>query len=62
MFARYLQTLAERLERAPDKQKLAFLDMLGIGLIPAAAARAPVVFRALPMAGMERCRRRTLPI
>jgi hypothetical protein len=43
--ARYLQTLIQRLNMAPDKNKLAFLDLMGIRLIPAQAARTPVVFR-----------------
>jgi hypothetical protein len=43
--ARYLQAIVQRLDRAPDKNKLAFLDLLGIQLIPAASARAPLVFR-----------------
>jgi hypothetical protein len=43
--ARYLQAIAQRLNQTPDKNKLAFLDLLGIDLIPAQAARAPVVFR-----------------
>lgn len=43
--ARYLQTILQRLNMAPDKNKLAFLDLLGVRLIPAQAARTPVVFR-----------------
>lgn len=43
--ARYLQTILQRLNQAPDKNKLAFLDMLGVRLISAQAARTPVVFR-----------------
>lgn len=43
--ARYLQALLQRLNLAPDKSKLAFLDMMGVRLIPAQAARTPVVFR-----------------
>jgi hypothetical protein len=52
--ARYLQVLVERLNLAPDRHKLAFLDMLGISLLPAQAARAPVVFTALPRMGDSR--------
>lgn len=47
-YARYLHTLAERLNLAPDKNKLAFLELLGINLLPAQASRAPVVFKAMP--------------
>ncbi len=43
--ARFWQAIIQRLNRAPEKNKLAFLDMLGVELIPAQAARAPVVFR-----------------
>jgi uncharacterized phage protein gp47/JayE len=42
--AKYSQTIVERLNQVPAKQKLAFLDMLGIGLGPARASRAPIVF------------------
>jgi hypothetical protein len=44
LFARFMQALVLRLNRAPDKNKLAFLDMLGLNLIPPQAARAPMVF------------------
>lgn len=43
--AGYLETVAQRLNQAPDKNKLAFLDSAGLGLIPAQAARAAVVFQ-----------------
>jgi Baseplate J-like protein len=43
--ARYLQAIIQRLNQAPYKNELAFLDLMGIRLIPAQAARAPVVFR-----------------
>jgi hypothetical protein len=43
--ADYLQAIVQRLDYAPDKNKLAFLDLLGIQLIPATPARAPLVFR-----------------
>jgi uncharacterized phage protein gp47/JayE len=42
--AKYSGSIVERLNQAPAKQKLAFLDMLGIGLGPARASRAPIVF------------------
>jgi len=58
-FARYLQALAERLNRAPDKNRLAFLDLLGVSLLPAQAARAPVVFQMLPNATNSRVPART---
>lgn len=59
IYGRYLQTLIERINNAPDKNKLAFLDMLGISLLPAQAARAPVVFEMLPDTGSSRALART---
>ena len=60
IYARYLHALAERIDQAPDKNELAFLDLLGVDLLPAQAARAPVVFttasgrRRRPRAGGTR--------
>jgi Baseplate J-like protein len=51
VFGRYVQALIERLNQAPAKNELAFLDLLGINLLPAQAARAPVVFQPMPNAG-----------
>jgi hypothetical protein len=48
--ARYMEVLVERLNAAPDKNRLAFLDLLGESLIPARGARAPVVFAFQPPA------------
>jgi hypothetical protein len=42
---RYLYTILQRLNQVPEKKKLGFLDLLGIQLIPAQAARVPIVFR-----------------
>ena len=42
--ARQLEAIARRLEQAPAKHRLAFLELLGIRLIPAQPARAPMVF------------------
>ena len=42
--SRYAEAVARRLNQAPDKNKLAFLDLLALGLVPAQAARAPVMF------------------
>jgi hypothetical protein len=44
IFARYLQTILQRLNQAPEQKKLAFLDLLGLGLVPEQAAGAPLVF------------------
>lgn len=38
-----LQAVARRLEQAPQKNELAFLEMLGVRLVPAQPARAPLV-------------------
>lgn len=43
--ARYVFTLLQRLNKVPFKQQLAFLDVLGIQLTPAQAARAPIAFQ-----------------
>ncbi len=50
IFARYLEAILQRLNQAPEKNKLAFLDLVGIDLIPAQAARAPMVFQLSPQA------------
>jgi uncharacterized phage protein gp47/JayE len=42
--AHYLQAIARRLNQAPDKNKLAFLELAGVRLVPAQPARAPMVF------------------
>jgi Baseplate J-like protein len=52
--ARYAEALIERLNEAPAKNKLAFLDLLGINLLPAQAARAPLVFLSVPNVGDSR--------
>jgi predicted phage baseplate assembly protein len=49
MVARFSSVVTQRLNQAPHLDKLAFLDMLGISLIPAQPARAPVVFQPLPL-------------
>ena len=46
-FARFTKALADRINAAPDKNRLAFFEQLGIELTPAQAARTPVVFKAL---------------
>jgi predicted phage baseplate assembly protein len=49
ILARFSGVVTQRLNHAPDLDKLAFLDMLGISLIPAQPARAPLVFQPLPL-------------
>ena len=44
IFARLIYAILGRLNQAPAKDKLAFLDLLGIRLISAQPARAPIVF------------------
>jgi len=43
--ARYVHTVLQRLAQAPDKNRLAFFDTLGLRLTPAQAARLPLVFQ-----------------
>jgi predicted phage baseplate assembly protein len=43
-FAHMVDQLVYRLNRVPDRNYLAFLDLLGVGLFPPTAARAEVVF------------------
>jgi hypothetical protein len=52
--ARMSAVVADRLNRAPTKNELAFLDMLGVSLLPAQAARAPVAFTLRPGLGDSR--------
>ena len=51
VYARMLKTLADRINRAPDKNKLAFYESLGLELLPAQPARAPIVFQAITELG-----------
>ena len=50
-FARFMAALGERVNQAPDKNKLAFYDMLGLSALSASAGRTPVVFDPIPHAG-----------
>src|SRR3954466_15255847 len=43
--SRYVGAVLQRLNQAPDKNKLAFFDVLGLSLEPARAARVPLVFQ-----------------
>jgi hypothetical protein len=45
IFARYAHAVLQRLNQAPDKNKLAFLSTLGVEPTPARAARTPIVFQ-----------------
>ena len=44
IFARHLDIFAKGLNKVPARSQMAFLDMLGMQLLPAQAARAPLVF------------------
>ncbi|MEO7143714.1 MAG: putative baseplate assembly protein, partial [Bryobacteraceae bacterium] len=48
IFARFLQVVVQRLNQAPEKNRLAFFDLLGMGLVPAQSARAPLAFKITP--------------
>ncbi len=45
IFARYIYAILQRLNQTPDKNKLGFLDLLGIELVAPQGARAPIVFQ-----------------
>ena len=47
LYAQMLAALAQRIDRAPDKNELAFLDLLGLELLAAQPARAPLVLTAV---------------
>lgn len=57
--ARLSAVVTDRLNRAPAKNQLAFLDMLGVSLLPAQAARAPVSFTLRPGLGDSRAPAKT---
>ena len=44
IFSRMQKLVIDRLNRVPPKNFVAFLDMIGMGLLPAQPARAPVTF------------------
>ena len=44
IFARYAEIVIQRLNKVPDKNFLAFLDLLGVSLTPPQPARAPLLF------------------
>jgi hypothetical protein len=48
VFARYSEIIVNRLNRAPEKNFLAFLDLLGILPIPMQSARVPITFSLAP--------------
>jgi len=44
IFSRMVETIITRYNRVPEKNFIAFLDMMGIRLLPAAPSRVPVTF------------------
>lgn len=44
VFSRYAEVIIDRLNRAPDRSLLAFLDLVGASLLPPRPARVPLVF------------------
>ena len=45
VFARYSEIIIDRLNQAPDKNYLAFLNLLGVTQIPPSPAQAPLTFQ-----------------
>ena len=45
IFIYFLEEVIERLNKVPDKNLIAFLDLLGLKLLPALPARAPITFK-----------------
>ena len=52
-FARLAGIVNDRLNRVPDRNLLACLDMLGTHLLPAQAARVPLMFSVMPDAPVD---------
>ena len=48
VFAHYCGLVIERINRAPEKNFLAFLDLLGNSLTPPRPAQAPLSFSSIP--------------
>ena len=44
VFARFLEIIIQRLNKVPEKNFMAFLDMLGVSLLPPQPARVPLTF------------------
>lgn len=59
IFARYVQAILQRLNQTPEKNKLAFLDLLGLELVAAQAARVPLIFQLSEQANDSRAPART---
>ena len=48
IFARFAELIIERLNRTPDKNRLAFFDLIGASLSPPQPARVPLSFALAP--------------
>jgi hypothetical protein len=48
VFARFAELIIHRLNQAPEKNLLAFLDLLGVSQLPMQAARVPLTFSMAP--------------
>jgi len=57
--ARYLYSIIQRLNQAPEKNKLGFLDLLGLALVPRKQLAHQLFFSLQPMVQM--LRRRPIP-
>src|SRR6266581_6395211 len=44
VFARYCELIIQRLNRVPDKNQVAFLDVLNVSRIPPVPAQVPLTF------------------
>ena len=49
IFARYSEIIIDRLNQVPEKNFLAYLDLLGVSPVPPLPARVPLTF--VPTAG-----------
>src|SRR4029453_2256435 len=48
IFARLLELALQRLNQVPDENLLAFLDTMGVSLLPPAVATVPLTFSSTP--------------
>jgi hypothetical protein len=53
VLSRFSRSVITALDGAPDKAKLAFLDAVGIDLLPPQAARVPLLFQLMPDSPIE---------
>lgn len=53
IFAHFTAHVIERLNQVPFQKMLAYLDMLGIKLLPAQSARAPLTFKLVEGSGLD---------